>query len=365
MRAFVIEGPRAASVHGGRGARRGGRPGRRGRRAGRRVRHRRRAVHRRDGLPPDGRCRYPLRIGHEWCGTVRAVGDGVDEAWVGRRVTGDTMLGCGRCRRCRRGRQHLCADRYEVGIRQRVAGRAGRAARGPGERRCTPLPDAVDDAAGRAGRAGRQRAGAPSRRPASRPGERLLVLGAGTIGLLVALMARARGRRGAPARAARGAARASPASLGLRARVAPRDPADAAVRRRGRRLQRRRAAGPRASTSSSPAAGSSGSASRGSPAPSTAGALVLKDVTVVGILSALAGPGRRPRAVRDGRRRSPAAGGRGRGARRGGGRPGGPPGSGLGRRPEGARRPPSLRRADRPRRPQRGPGSRRGGGYHA
>src|SRR5262245_29583557 len=64
-----------------------------------------------------GEASYPMRIGHEWAGTIAAVGKGVDEAWIGRRVTGDTMLGCGHCRRCRSGRQHLCEDRFEVGIR--------------------------------------------------------------------------------------------------------------------------------------------------------------------------------------------------------------------------------------------------------
>src|SRR5687767_906640 len=53
----------------------------------------------------DGHAHYPLRLGHEWSGTVSALGDGVDHTWLGRRVTGDTMLGCGRCRRCRRGLQ--------------------------------------------------------------------------------------------------------------------------------------------------------------------------------------------------------------------------------------------------------------------
>src|SRR5215475_10696708 len=28
---------------------------------------------------------YPLRIGHEWCGVVSAVGDNADAAWLGRR----------------------------------------------------------------------------------------------------------------------------------------------------------------------------------------------------------------------------------------------------------------------------------------
>ena len=46
----------------------------------------------------------------------------VDRAWVGRRVMGDTMLGCGACRRCRRGHQHVCEKRQEVGIRGERAG---------------------------------------------------------------------------------------------------------------------------------------------------------------------------------------------------------------------------------------------------
>ena len=64
-----------------------------------------------------GHAAYPLRPGHEWCGTVSAVGDGVDGSWLGRRVTGDTMLGCGRCPRCRGGRHHVCEQRREIGIR--------------------------------------------------------------------------------------------------------------------------------------------------------------------------------------------------------------------------------------------------------
>src|SRR6476659_6659204 len=65
---------------------------------------------------------FPMRIGHEWCGTVSAVGAGVDPSWIGRRTTGDTMLGCGHCRRCRSGLQHVCEDRYELGIRGGFAG---------------------------------------------------------------------------------------------------------------------------------------------------------------------------------------------------------------------------------------------------
>ncbi|MGN6220709.1 MAG: alcohol dehydrogenase catalytic domain-containing protein, partial [Microbacterium sp.] len=72
-----------------------------------------------------GHAAYPMRIGHEWMGTVSAVGAGVDPAWIGRRVTGDTMLGCGECHRCRNHRQHLCENRYEVGIRRGWPGALG------------------------------------------------------------------------------------------------------------------------------------------------------------------------------------------------------------------------------------------------
>jgi len=54
-----------------------------------------------------GHASYPMRLGHEWCGTVRAVGPGADPAWASQRVMGDTMLGCGACRRCQRGHQHV------------------------------------------------------------------------------------------------------------------------------------------------------------------------------------------------------------------------------------------------------------------
>ena len=138
-----------------------------------------------------GHARYPVRLGHEWCGVVSAVGSGVDEGWLGRRTTGDTMLGCGACRRCRSGRQHVCADRTEVGIR---GGRAGALA----ERLAVPatslhaLPDAVDDTAGALVEPGAN-ALRCVRAAAVPPGGTLLVVGPGTIGLLVALLARADG----------------------------------------------------------------------------------------------------------------------------------------------------------------------------
>ncbi len=139
----------------------------------------------------DGHAMFPMRLGHEWAGTVSALGPDVDPSWLGRRVTGDTMLGCGRCRRCRTGYQHVCEDRAEVGIR---GGRPGALA----EQLAMParalhvLPDGVEPMAGALVEPGGNALRA-WRAAAAGEGDRVLVLGPGTIGLLVALFARAAG----------------------------------------------------------------------------------------------------------------------------------------------------------------------------
>ena len=138
-----------------------------------------------------GHAHFPMRLGHEWAGTVSAVGAGVDAGWVGRRVTGDTMLGDGTCRRCRRGHQHVCGQRQEVGIR---GGRDGALA----ERLAVPatslhaLPDSVDAVLGALVEPGGNALRA-ARAAEARPGGRVLVLGPGTIGLLTAMFVRAAG----------------------------------------------------------------------------------------------------------------------------------------------------------------------------
>jgi 2-desacetyl-2-hydroxyethyl bacteriochlorophyllide A dehydrogenase len=139
----------------------------------------------------DGHAAYPMRLGHEWCGVVAAAGSHVDRSWIGRRVVGDTMLGCGQCYRCRSGRQHLCEDRTEVGI---SGGKAGALA----EQLAVPasslreLPDTVDDAAGAMVEPGGNALRAVWAAELH-PGDRVLVLGPGTIGLLASQFARAAG----------------------------------------------------------------------------------------------------------------------------------------------------------------------------
>jgi threonine dehydrogenase-like Zn-dependent dehydrogenase len=138
-----------------------------------------------------GHAHYPMRLGHEWAGTVSAVGPGVDPGWVGRRVTGDTMLGDGSCRRCRRGHQHVCERRQEVGIRGgRPGALAEQLAVPAGSLR--PLPDDVDATLGALVEPGGNALRCVEAAELG-PGDRALVLGPGTIGLLVALFARAAG----------------------------------------------------------------------------------------------------------------------------------------------------------------------------
>ncbi|XVU27874.1 zinc-dependent alcohol dehydrogenase [Actinoplanes sp. CA-054009] len=137
-----------------------------------------------------GRSSYPLRPGHEWAGTVIAAGSNVNPWWVGRRVTGDTMIGCGHCRRCLAGRHHVCAGLLELGISDGLPGALA-------ERLAYPaaylkaLPDTVDSTLGALVEPG---GNALRSVEAAGPeaGERLLVLGTGTIGMLAAMFGRAR-----------------------------------------------------------------------------------------------------------------------------------------------------------------------------
>lgn len=136
----------------------------------------------------DGSARYPLRPGHEWSGRVVEVGPGVDAGWCGRHVTGDTMIGCGACTPCRAGRHHLCADRYEIGIR---GGWPGALA----ERLLVPagalhaLPEDMDPGTA----AFVEPAGTAWRAADAAAGSRVCVWGPGTIGLLTLLFCRAGG----------------------------------------------------------------------------------------------------------------------------------------------------------------------------
>ncbi|MBP3652249.1 MAG: alcohol dehydrogenase catalytic domain-containing protein, partial [Clostridia bacterium] len=46
---------------------------------------------------------YPVRLGHEWSGTVVEVGEGCWKFKVGDRAISDTGYSCGECEMCRKG----------------------------------------------------------------------------------------------------------------------------------------------------------------------------------------------------------------------------------------------------------------------
>ena len=144
------------------------------------------------------------------------------------------MLGCGRCRRCRAGNGHVCADRHEIGITAWPGALADKV--------LVPatslhrLPASVDDRAGALVEPGgnAQRAVAAAQ---AGPGRRILVCGPGTIGLLAVAFATRRGRR-------RRCPRGRPEPPGARGDVRGRPVLDrrgsaAWQLRRGHRLHRR------------------------------------------------------------------------------------------------------------------------------
>jgi len=59
---------------------------------------------------------YPRVMGHEFIGTVLAVGPGVDGLPVGAKVAVEPNYSCGDCPLCREGNKNLCLSRTTVGI---------------------------------------------------------------------------------------------------------------------------------------------------------------------------------------------------------------------------------------------------------
>jgi L-iditol 2-dehydrogenase len=60
----------------------------------------------------------PLIMGHEFCGEVRDIGKGVPGYRPGDRVVVNSVISCGRCDDCRDGRSHLCREREVFGMRR-------------------------------------------------------------------------------------------------------------------------------------------------------------------------------------------------------------------------------------------------------
>lgn len=59
---------------------------------------------------------YPLLLGHESVGYIRAVGDNVTQFSVGQRVIVEPNFPCGTCSYCRSGRGNICPNKKSLGV---------------------------------------------------------------------------------------------------------------------------------------------------------------------------------------------------------------------------------------------------------
>src|ERR1700749_3890274 len=137
-------------------------------------------VHIADGVfPPTP---YPIVPGHEFAGQVVALGEGVlPEGHVGYRVAVAPSLFCGHCPACHAGRGNLCANWNAIG--DTVDGAFAEYVKVPAAN-AYQIPDAVTDQKGALSEP-LSCAVHGMRRLGSVVGEDVLVMGAGTMGLLL------------------------------------------------------------------------------------------------------------------------------------------------------------------------------------
>lgn len=141
------------------------------------------------GRPP-GFVRYPIVPGHEWSGTVSAVGARADVGLVGRKVVGEGFRSCHNCAPCRAGETVLCERGYdEIGFTLPGAWAEKLVI---GAEQLHVLGDDADLRSAAALEPAACSAEAVSR-AAIVAGERLAVVGAGAIGALAIQLARVAG----------------------------------------------------------------------------------------------------------------------------------------------------------------------------
>ncbi len=126
-------------------------------------------------------------LGHEFVGEVVAA---PTSAWVGQRVVGEINLSCGQCDRCRRGLSHHCTRRRVLGIRDKAGCLAEYITLPVANLHAVPgnVPDAFAVFT--------EPLAAALEIPEQvhlRPDSRVLIIGDGKLGLLIALVLRLNG----------------------------------------------------------------------------------------------------------------------------------------------------------------------------
>ncbi|NDR54897.1 zinc-dependent alcohol dehydrogenase family protein [Aliiruegeria sabulilitoris] len=137
----------------------------------------------------------PQIPGHEYCGEVVAVGQGVSQWKAGDRVIAPFILACGHCPACSSGRQTICPDQVLPGFTQDGA-YAELVAVPFADTNLTALPPWMEPALAAAmGCRVTTAWHALTGRAALAPGEWLAVFGAGGVGLSVTMLGKALGAK--------------------------------------------------------------------------------------------------------------------------------------------------------------------------
>jgi threonine dehydrogenase-like Zn-dependent dehydrogenase len=131
--------------------------------------------------------------GHEPCGVVADVGEGVDKSWIGQRVMDHHYLGCGTCKHCDSGWSQMCLEGVTI------YGVTGNGAHAPymkvAESTLVPLPEALSFVTGAAISCGTGTAYGALRRLNVSDGDTLAIFGQGPVGLSATQLATAMGAR--------------------------------------------------------------------------------------------------------------------------------------------------------------------------
>ena len=147
-------------------------------------------LHLLDGHFP--RAKFPVVPGHEFMGRVISLGEGVEGLPLGTRACIENHVACGACGFCRAGRENLCRAARSIGFN--VDGAYSRHMVAPAK--CViPLPEAVDDAAGSVMQTLGTGYHAAVNRARLEPGETVVILGMGPVGLCALASAKLAGAR--------------------------------------------------------------------------------------------------------------------------------------------------------------------------
>jgi len=130
--------------------------------------------------------------GHEWSGTLVAVGDEVEGWELGALVVAGPVPGCGHCRACRRGRPSVCASRPRPGSEGDYQGAFARYVKVDAAR-LLRVPDGVTARAAALTEPLSIAIHAVTIAGGTRPDQHVLVTGGGPIGQLVTAVLRAQG----------------------------------------------------------------------------------------------------------------------------------------------------------------------------